>query len=59
LIGTPKPHVASKFLASGGAEFVGDIKLPAKYLQAVFVTSSVAHANIKSINVEEALKVEG
>lgn len=51
--------MSSKFLASGGAEFVGDIKLPEKHLQAVFVTSTIAHGHIKSVDVSEALKVPG
>lgn len=54
-------HVARPELArmvQGRGRFVDDIKLPGM-CYAAFVRSEVAHANIKSINVEEAMRVPG
>ena len=51
-----RPELAR--MVQGRGRFVDDIKLPGMCF-AAFVRSEVAHANIKSINVEEALKVEG
>lgn len=45
-------------LIRGLGQFVEDIKLP-RMAYAVFVRSQVAHGRIKSINVEEAKKVDG
>ncbi len=45
-------------MVRGRGQFLDDIKLPGM-CYAAFVRSEVAHANIKSINVEEALKVPG
>ena len=54
-------HVARPELArmvQGRGRFVDDIKLPGM-CYAAFVRSEVAHANIKSIDVEEAMRVPG
>ena len=45
-------------MVRGRGRFVDDIKLPGMCL-AAFVRSEYAHANIKSINVDEAMKVPG
>ena len=54
-------HVARPELARmvrGRGRFVDDVKLPGMCF-AAFVRSDYAHANIKAINVEEALKITG
>ncbi len=51
-----RPELAR--MVRGRGRFVDDIKLPGMCF-AAFVRSEVAHANVKSINVEEALKVPG
>ena len=51
-----RPELAR--MVQGRGRFVDDIKLPG-ICYAAFVRSEIAHANIKSINVEEALKIEG
>ena len=54
-------HVARPELARmvrGRGRFVDDVKLPGMCF-AAFVRSDYAHANIKAINVEEALKIPG
>ena len=45
-------------MVRGRGRFVDDIKLPGMCF-AAFVRSEYAHANIKSINVDEAMKVPG
>ena len=45
-------------MVQGRGAFLDDIKLPGMCF-AVFVRSQYAHANIKSINVDEALNVPG
>ena len=51
-----RPELAR--MVQGRGRFVDDIKLPGM-CYAAFVRSEVAHANIKSINVEEAMRVPG
>ena len=51
-----RPELAR--MVRGKGRFVDDIKLPGMCF-AAFVRSEYAHANIKSIDVEEALKVPG
>ena len=51
-----RPELAR--MVQGRGRFVDDIKLPGM-CYAAFVRSEIAHANIKSINVEDALKVPG
>ena len=51
-----RPELAR--MVRGRGRFLDDVKLPGM-CYAAFVRSEVAHANIKSINVDEALKVPG
>ncbi len=51
-----RPELAR--MVRGRGRFLDDVKLPGM-CYAAFVRSEVAHANIKSINVAEALKVPG
>ena len=54
--GIRRPELAR--MVQGRGAFLDDIKLPGMCF-AVFVRSQYAHANIKSINVDEALNVPG
>ncbi len=54
--GIRRPELAR--MVQGRGAFLDDIKLPGMCF-AVFVRSQCAHANIKSINVDEALNVPG
>ncbi len=51
-----RPELAR--MVRGRGQFLDDVKLPGM-CYAAFVRSEYAHANIKSINVDEALKVPG
>ena len=51
-----RPELAR--MVRGRGRFVDDVKLPGMCF-AAFVRSDYAHANIKAINVEEALKIPG
>ena len=52
-----KPHKTSRFLTGGGV-YVSDIRLP-NMLHAALVRSIHAHARIRSIEVEQALRLDG
>jgi carbon-monoxide dehydrogenase large subunit len=52
-----KPHKTSRFLTGGGV-YVSDIRLP-NMLHAALARSMHAHARIRSIDAEQALRLEG
>ena len=57
-VGQSRPIVDGKAKVMGGAQYLPDLQL-AGMLHARFVPSSYAHANIRDINIEEALAVPG
>jgi carbon-monoxide dehydrogenase large subunit len=52
-----KPHKTSRFLTGGGV-YVSDIRLP-NMLHAALARSMHAHAHIRSIDTEQALRLDG
>ncbi|HEY6382561.1 MAG TPA: molybdopterin cofactor-binding domain-containing protein, partial [Pseudolabrys sp.] len=52
-----KPHKTSRFLTGGGV-YVNDIRLP-NILHAALARSMHAHAHIRSIDTEQALRLDG
>lgn len=58
IIGHSYPIKDAKLKVTGQLKYVGDMKL-SNMLYAKMLLSSVAHANIKNIDVSEALKVPG
>jgi carbon-monoxide dehydrogenase large subunit len=57
-VGKSYPRLEDHVLLNGGASFVDDFRLPGM-LQAAFVRSPVAHARIRSIDVDAARAVPG
>ncbi|XP_036190852.1 xanthine dehydrogenase/oxidase isoform X4 [Myotis myotis] len=58
-VGRPLPHLASAMQASGEAVYCDDIPRYENELSLRLVTSTLAHAKIKSIDISEAQKVPG
>ncbi|XP_059516200.1 xanthine dehydrogenase/oxidase isoform X2 [Myotis daubentonii] len=58
-VGRPLPHLASAMQASGEAVYCDDIPRYENELSLRLVTSNLAHAKIKSIDISEAQKVPG
>lgn len=58
IVGQPVPRAEDPRLITGTGVFVDDIVRPGM-LQAVVLRSSIAHGRIRSIDVSEALKIEG
>lgn len=59
MVGRPLPHLASAMQASGEAVYCDDIPRYENELTLRLVTSTHAHAKIKSIDISEAQKVPG
>ena len=57
-IGQPKPIIDGHSKITGAAQYAPDLQLPGM-LHARFVPSTFAHANIKGIDVSDALAVPG
>ena len=57
-IGQPKPIIDGKAKLTGTARYILDMQLPGM-LHARFVSSAYAHANIRAIDAQEALRVPG
>ncbi len=57
-IGRPTPLVDGRAIVTGEIQYTPDLHLPGM-LYARFVTSAYAHANIRGVDVTEALKVPG
>ena len=57
-IGRSLPRENAKKHLDGGGQFVDDLVLP-RMLHVAFLRSPFAHADIKSINVDEAKKSSG
>ena len=57
-IGQPKPIVDGKAKVTGTSQYIPDMQLPGM-LHARFVSSTYAHANIRGIDVQDALQVPG
>jgi carbon-monoxide dehydrogenase large subunit len=57
-VGQPVRRVEDTRLITGKGKFTDDLKLP-NTAHGIFVRSPYAHANISSINFEEALKMPG
>lgn len=55
----PKAHHSSHLHVTGTATFIDDIIQPANALQGYVVTSEIAYGQIKSIDIQEALKTQG
>ena len=58
IIGSSYPVKDAALKVTGQLKYVGDMKMPGM-LHAKLLLSTVAHADIKSIDVSEALKVKG
>ncbi|XP_006901194.1 PREDICTED: xanthine dehydrogenase/oxidase [Elephantulus edwardii] len=59
MVGRPLPHLASSMQASGEAVYCDDIPRYENELSLRLITSTKAHAKIKSIDTSEAQKVPG
>ncbi|KAM9069776.1 xanthine dehydrogenase/oxidase [Sarcophilus harrisii] len=59
MVGRPIPHLSAAMQASGEAVYCDDIPLYSNELCLRLVTSTKAHAKIKSIDTSEAQKVPG
>ncbi|XP_074065764.1 xanthine dehydrogenase/oxidase [Macrotis lagotis] len=59
MVGRPIPHLSAFMQASGEAMYCDDIPLYSNELCLRLVTSTKAHAKIKSIDISEAQKVPG
>uniref|UniRef100_A0A2K5J9B5 Xanthine dehydrogenase/oxidase n=1 Tax=Colobus angolensis palliatus TaxID=336983 RepID=A0A2K5J9B5_COLAP len=59
MVGRPLPHLAANMQASGEAVYCDDIPRYENELSLRLVTSTRAHAKIKSIDISEAKKVPG
>nr|XP_031540787.1 xanthine dehydrogenase/oxidase isoform X2 [Vicugna pacos] len=59
MVGRPLPHLAAAMQASGEAVYCDDIPCYENELFLRLVTSTQAHAKIKSIDISEAQKVPG
>ncbi|XP_016074407.1 PREDICTED: xanthine dehydrogenase/oxidase [Miniopterus natalensis] len=59
MVGRPLPHLAAAMQASGEAVYCDDIPHYENELSLRLVTSTLAHAKIKSIDISEAQKVPG
>nr|WGH49440.1 xanthine dehydrogenase [Tupaia chinensis] len=59
MVGRPVPHLAANMQASGEAVYCDDIPRYENELSLRLVTSTKAHAKIKSIDTSEAKKVPG
>ena len=58
-VGKNIPHDSATGHVTGKSEFIDDIPLAKNELYASFFTSPVARGKILSVNIEDALSVEG
>mmetsp|Transcript_3006 Transcript_3006/g.4567 ORF Transcript_3006/g.4567 Transcript_3006/m.4567 type:complete len:1061 (-) Transcript_3006:635-3817(-) len=58
-VGKPQRHMAAEYQVTGEAQYCDDIQTPPNTLFGALVLSTRPHANILSIDTNEALKVEG
>ena len=58
MIGASQPRVEDRRLLTGAGRYVGDVDLPGA-LHVGYVTSTVAHARLASVDVDKARRAPG
>ena len=58
-LGTPSQRVEDSALLTGAGRFLDDLPLPVGTLYAAVVRSPIAHGKILSVDVSQALKIQG
>ena len=58
-VGQPIPHKSGELHTTGEAVYVDDMVKTVDELDLVFITSTIAHANILKIDAEKALLIDG